>query len=282
MQEVKREDIRRFAEITDDFSRIHLDREYALSLGLADNFAHGLLGASWAVGVVSRGDEEAAEVPVAAEFNFGVPVFCGDSLNVESGVSRSSRDCEFAIVNQRGQQCTHGSIQFSNSGAFLPTGDVAVLDPDEFSEDKNKVYGARDMYEDGPRGRCAPIQFSSDDVQAYIAFSGENGRVYFDADGDKYISVPSMLVFCRAFSSWLKAFTSVQTPDGGFPGHIQDSWRQHASVQVGDNLTPCHQVTGFRQSNSRPDMALITIELQVANQSLELVQSGSVLLMMPA
>jgi acyl dehydratase len=278
MRKISRESIGQFAEITDDFSPVHLDLEYARSLGLKDNFAHGLLGATWAVGVLSR-VAEVASAPVAAQFSFGIPVFCGDSISVESTPGAPTGQVDFSIVNEQGQQSTDGAVHFSDS---FPASTVVPLAPDKFIPNENKVYFGRDMYEDGPRGVCSSFQFSEEDIRAYLEFSDESSEPYLDSGRGAYRCVPPMLVFCRAFSGWLKAFTAVQTPDGGFPGHLQDKWQQHAPVLVGEKLTVRHQVTAFRESKSKPGMALITIELQVFKHSEELAQSGSVLLMMAA
>jgi len=138
------------------------------------------------------------------------------------------------------------------------------------------------MYADGPRGDCDAFQLSEETVAAYLLFSGENEQPYLEKNGEGHRYVPPMLVFCRAFSAWLKAFTAVKTPDGGFPGHLQDTWQQHQLVEVGESLTVRHRVGAYRESNSRPGMSLLTIKLEVLSHSGVLVQSGSVLLMMAA
>lgn len=268
-REVSTAAIQQFADLTNDHSRIHLDRDYALSLGLKDNFAHGLLGASWALGLLSQ-QQSSAEIPVTMEVNFGQPVYRGDTLTL----SQSSSEKHFSLCNSDNQESSRGNVQFGKPVDFSQQ----KLSTTPFTADQDKVYYARDMFEDGPRGECPPMVFCEQDISTFIEFTGERDDAY--RDQDKLLFAPPMLIFCRAFSVWLKAFTAVKTPDAGFPGHLQDQWQQHQSVSTGDTLTTRHQVTACRPSNSRPDMALLTITLQTSNQHGQVVQSGSVLLMM--
>jgi len=306
-RKVVRAAITQFAELTGDFSPIHMDRDYALSLGLKDNFAHGLLGASWAAGWLSQLHGSIAEVPTAIEFNFGAPVFCDDQLQIqqqrlssESVGGQSSAQTfgqtgfAFSLSNQQQQVTSHGKVHFApienltsdrlaagQSERFEPEGvEPERLEPSDFHPCADKVYFARDMYEDGPRGRVYCHRFTADEVADYVDYTGESASVYQDETGG-FCSVPPVLIFCRAFSTWLSEFLKVRTPDAGFPGHIQDQFQQQRSVAVGDELSLSHQVSDYRESRSRPDMALVTITLQVINQRDQLVQCGSVLLMMP-
>lgn len=302
-RKVVRAAIAQFAELTGDFSPIHMDRDYALSLGLKDNFAHGLLGASWAAGWLSQLHGEKSEIPTAIEFNFGAPVFCSDQLQLQQQLLASEpveglvspqtpgqTRFAFPLSNQQQQLTSHGKVSFASvedltsaslSGAGQPEGfEVERLQPSDFSPTADKVYFARDMFEDGPRGTVACHRFTAAEVAAYVDYTGESALAYRDKAGH-FSSVPPLLIFCRAFSSWLNEFLKVKTPDAGFPGHLQDQFQQHLHVAVGDELSVCHQVTGYRESSSRPEMALVTITLQVINQRDQLVQSGSVLLMMP-
>lgn len=287
---VSRNAIAQFAELTDDYSRIHLDFDYARSVGLKDNFAHGLLGVSWATGWVSQihslNGNPAFDMPTAIECNFGSPVFCNDELSVnvlESSLdpleSTSKKRFNFSLENQGGKNTSHGSITFDSVRLLTNEQEPKKLLPSPFTPNPNAIYYAENMYQDGPRGSCMGHTFSEKEVATYIEYTGERADAYKNKVKTFYL-VPPLLVFCRAFSSWLKEFTKVQTPDGSFPGHIKDTFQQHRSVVIGDKIDTCHQVTGFRESNSRPGMALITITIQCSNQRNEMVLSGSVLLMM--
>ena len=288
-RQVTRESIVRFAELTDDFSRIHMDRDYALSLGLRDNFAHGLLGASWATAWLSKVHQSRGhknEMPIAIEFNFGTPVFCNDELSLQyqpldSGENTSQTGFAFSLKNQDEQIASNGQVNFASAATLQNHPQVSKIQPTEFTPDNEKVYFAKDMYEDGPRGVCAIREFSANAVADYIHYTGEQAVVYQDEHGS-YPWVPPVLVFCQAFAAWLKAFTAVKTPDESFPGHIKDTFQQHLPIAVSDSLGIIHQVTAYRDSSSRPGMALITITIQVINQRDEVVQSASVLLMMSA
>ena len=275
---VGRNDIARFAELSNDYSPIHLDREYALSLGLKDNFAHGLLGASWASGGLAQLAPRLQSC-VAAEYNFGVPIFCDDELSMLSKASNERDTCEFVLQNQAHQDSTHGVLEFGVLSNLSGINSPPRLTPDRFSP-AEKVYFAEDMFRDGPRGACASYQLDRTTVQQYLSFTGEAEGNYKLDTGSELYWVPPTLIFCRSFSSWLDAFTAVATPDGGFPGHLKDQWRQHLPVAIGDQLHAVHQVTALRESKTRKNMALLTVDLQTINQDQQVVQTGSVLLMM--
>lgn len=287
---VSRNAIAQFAELTDDYSKIHLDLDYARSVGLKDNFAHGLLGASWATGWLSQihslSGNPSFDIPTAIECNFGSPVFCNDELSVnvlkptlDPLESTSKKIFNFSLENQGEKITSHGSITFESIFLLTNEQEPKKLLPSQFTLNPKTIYYAENMYQDGPRGTCMGHTFSEKEVTTYIEYTGEQADSYKNKAKTLYL-VPPLLVFCRAFSSWLKEFTKVQTPDGSFPGHIRDTFQQHRPVIIGDKIDTCHQVTRFRESNSRPDMALITITIQCSNQRNEMVLSGSVLLMM--
>lgn len=256
--------IRRFANATGDHARIHLDLAYAQSMGLPTNFAHGLLGASWAAAqLMPHTDQGAMQV------NFAQPVFCGDTLRL----SHTETDCgpQFTLTNGQQQATHHGRV----SATPLPPPTLR-LEPTAFSPDAGRVYHAVDVFQDGPRGACSPHTYSADEVADFRQLCGDV------EPHASHRSVPPMLVFCRSFADWLQAFTQVALPDASFPGHLQDEWHHLHPVCVGDTLQTWHAPLGLRPSRSRPDMALLTIALQVRNQHDELVQHGHVLLMMQA
>ncbi|MCB1674761.1 MAG: hypothetical protein KDI01_00620 [Halioglobus sp.] len=252
--------------MTGDNSRVHLDRDYALSLGFHDNFAHGLLGGSWAAGLLSR-----ERLPGSMEVNFDLPVFVGDTLHLSA---TRGAGCEFSVRNQRAQVTSRGRLEFVDVAQLDGRAAPPIFEPTDFQADAGKVYYARDIIADGPRGRSSPHRFEAQEVRAFCQFTGQG------LQGGEW--VPSMLVFCRSFADWLKAFTQVALPDSGSPGHLQDRWLQHRPVYIGDELTTHYRPGGLRLSNSRPGMGLLEIELQTVNQHGELVQHSTVLLMMAA
>lgn len=66
---VERESIERFAVLSGDHSRVQMDQDCALSMGLKENFAHGLLPAR-----LSQSQVEQGEVAIGAVYNFATPV----------------------------------------------------------------------------------------------------------------------------------------------------------------------------------------------------------------
>jgi 3-hydroxybutyryl-CoA dehydratase len=113
---ITEEDVRRFAELTGDKGRHHLERDEQGRL-----MAHGLLTASLPTKLGGDHDYMAREMV----FEFLKPVYAGDTLTcegkVESAAEQSSRfkvRFSFAVANQRGEVVLTGTT----SGQILKPG----------------------------------------------------------------------------------------------------------------------------------------------------------------
>ncbi len=112
-------EIREFADLTGDFTRIHLDEEYAADTPFGAPIAHGLLGLSVLAGLSSI----APTVHTTALLNiqswqFRKPIFIGDQIHAVTEVTRLSErgrrhgEVEWyrKLVNQRGEIVQDGII----------------------------------------------------------------------------------------------------------------------------------------------------------------------------
>lgn len=273
--------IEQFACLTGDFARAHLDRHFAQSLGFETNFAHGLLAAAWAVGMHARHYPRdlhsggCALIPTTMEINFKQPVFSGDTLSLQWS------EGEFVLRNQRDEAPCEGKIQFAPADAAGRPAVSPQLAPSRFTAEAERCYYAEDVFSDGPRGYTDWQTISEGEALAFTHFCGDSNLLYRDRRDGRPITTPPLLLFCQQFSAWLQAFTTVQTPASGFPGHLSDRWTLHQPVRVGDSLRSAYQCTALRPSRSRSDMGLLTITLQTSNQAGQRVMSSEIVMMMP-
>ena len=70
-------------------------------------------------------------------------------------------------------------------------------------------------------------------------------------------------------------------PEGGFAGHLGDSWRVFAPLHLGDTIRTRYRTLSCRPSRSRPEMAIVCFGVQLLNQRSVLVQDGEVVMMIP-
>jgi len=71
-----------FAGLSGDFFDLHMDDEFARSLGFPNRVAHGLLGLILADGLKNRASQRfAAVASLSWEWNFRKPIFAGDRLS---------------------------------------------------------------------------------------------------------------------------------------------------------------------------------------------------------
>jgi acyl dehydratase len=113
-------DIVGFAGLSGDYNVIHTDAEFSAKAPFGQRIAHGMLGLSMAVGLVSRnpGAEQHRIVGfLGLTWDFRAPIFIGDTLHVVQTVvsKRTTKkpgmglvifDCK--VLNQRGEVCQEG------------------------------------------------------------------------------------------------------------------------------------------------------------------------------
>ncbi len=83
------DDIERFAELTGDFNKLHLDQEFAKSAGFSGIVVHGVLTLSVAIGLWHSLDLTNGTVLAFSGLNnvsFKAPVYPGDRIHVKAQV----------------------------------------------------------------------------------------------------------------------------------------------------------------------------------------------------
>jgi acyl dehydratase len=111
-----------FAGLTGDYTQIHTDAEFARSTPFGQRIAHGLLGLSIGVGLLTRTGVIEGTVLAFREINewkFVKPVFIGDTLHAEFEVTEvkalpriggGSITALMQVMNQNNEVCQKGSL----------------------------------------------------------------------------------------------------------------------------------------------------------------------------
>ena len=272
-----------FGWLTGDYSRMHYDHHFAAALPGGGVIAHGLLSASWALGMLRLHGpiSGAAEVPQVQGFeaSFGQVVHAGDTLALRYQGSAESQ-LRFELLNQRGESVTAGTLNHAASQSTPALFDVA----ESAAPDPERIYYAEDMTS-AAVGALSVRTLTETDVVNFASFTGDLNPHYLDAQfaattpaGQRI--VPPMLVFNLSFAAWLRALMRFPMPDDGSAGHLCDRWSVHQPLLIGDTLSIRYRVNDYRESRSRPDQAVVTFGLQMLNQHQQLVQSGEVLFLM--
>jgi acyl dehydratase len=112
-------DIVAFATLTGDCDPLHVDAEFAKKTRFGERIAHGLLGASYAVGLITalHLTERTVIAIVGMTWEFKAPIKIGDTIHVDQ-VVKSVRETKKAdrgivvfdvkLVNQRGEVVQNG------------------------------------------------------------------------------------------------------------------------------------------------------------------------------
>jgi acyl dehydratase len=118
---ITEDDILRFAALTGDDNRIHVDREFSQTTQFGRQIAHGALGLSLALGLVWKTgfmDGTVIAFREISEWKFVKPVFIGDAIHVEMETKETkalprigggSVTIAVEVKNQNDEVCQRGA-----------------------------------------------------------------------------------------------------------------------------------------------------------------------------
>lgn len=125
-------DVVSFAAWTGDYNPVHTDAEFARGTRFGERLAHGLLGVSLCLGLMSRtGVFEGSAVALLGidDWKFRLPVLIGDTVHARitilgtrltSSGSTGVVQRQFELVNQRGEVVQDGRMDVLVSCAEAP------------------------------------------------------------------------------------------------------------------------------------------------------------------
>jgi acyl dehydratase len=289
--------IRAFAQLTGDRSRIHIDPEFAQASGFSGPIAHGLLTGALALGALTRHQPNAVGVGNGDELmthyalRLSRVVESGDELSfrwVNAPSQAGERnlayvDTGYEVVNQREDVVASGHVSLCSQGAAYlrerPKARVALLrDADGLHAGAPEMYYAEDIVACGPRGTVTLPTQTQASVDNFVVQVDECNPLYSGGAG----AVPPMLIFCLGFSAFLEALLRVAMPATGSAGHVADEWQVHRLVAPGEKIRMIHQPLDCKRTQSRPELAVVRFALNFLDTNHELVQQGTVKMMIPS
>ncbi|HYW54147.1 MAG TPA: MaoC/PaaZ C-terminal domain-containing protein [Dongiaceae bacterium] len=113
-------DVVQFAQLTGDWNPIHTDVEFAKSTPYGQRLAHGLLGLSFAIGLLDRTGAFSGSVIAnlgLEEWKYPKPLFIGDTIHAVVTITETRLASDgkrgivgrtFAVLNQRGEIVQEG------------------------------------------------------------------------------------------------------------------------------------------------------------------------------
>lgn len=298
-------DVNTFAALSGDYSRIHLDDDYGARLPYGGRIAHGLLSASWALGMLSLeagltvGRRNAHACIRSFEANYRVPVRPGDTLRCRwrsvrqesTGGDFGAARTDFQVLNQLDDCVTDGhvllALPLAASIRSLPLSRPSAWPECIFDPEPGRSYYLEDLHPGGFAGHTEGRTLTEADVVGYGNFTGDYGVHHGDARcaGHGLFGariVQPMLAFDIGFALWLREWSRAGSPEGaGSAGHLCDRWTFHAPFYLGDTLQCRFKVLTARASRTRPAAGLATCGLQFLNQREEVAMSSEIVLMYP-
>ena len=299
-------DITLFACITGDYSSVHLDRHLTAGGQYRGRIAHGLLGSSLAMGMVSIDAPHLVgrNVPESwlggFETNYRGAIYLDDTIKIRWQIAEKADDpaqqgfgwvrTAFQVLNQDGNGVYEGTLitkvrKRSADNPRLQWKTAAPWQPREFVLDPEKVYYLEDFVPD-EGGLSTGRTFTEADNVSFCGLTGDYNPLYVDAEFAKKTSfgkrvVHPMMIFTSAFGGWTRDGGPLRAKNPGGPadaGHLNDSATFLAPVEIGDTLRCCFKVAETRRSKSKPDRGVLSFGFQLINQRNEVVQEGQTLL----
>lgn len=296
-----------FASITCDYNFLHVATHEAEKTFYGGRIAHGLLGCSMAVGLLSLDAPHAIGRTVAESYfsgftiNYRSALKSGDTVRVEWEIARkdASRGPEgcgvietaFRVVNHNDQPIYDGVFQVTvkTSAAahgilLYETSMVPVWSPSAVSCDEDSIFSIGD-FAVGAGGVTCGRTITEADVVNFAGLTGDYSPIYVDeifasksAFGGRI--VPAMFVFDLALGFWSRDswITKVKTDTTAQDiGHLGDNARFLRPVKIGDTVRCVYKVKDSRPTKSNPNRHVVVYGFQILNQRDEVVQDGEVL-----
>jgi acyl dehydratase len=132
---ITEEDLRRFTELTGDASAVHVDGDYARSIGFGAPVVHGPFGIAVVFGLLfqERIVDATAVAMLDLDWRFVAPILVGDELRFEMTVTRCrrSRRRQTGVINRHFRLLKQADVVVQEgTSAFLVQARGAVPDPD--------------------------------------------------------------------------------------------------------------------------------------------------------
>lgn len=297
-------DIVGFGGLTGDYHPHHFDRHYMAGSIYGSRVAHGLLGCTLGVGLLSQHAPHVLGRGVPGAYFYGCSInYRGgikldDTIKVKWQVSEKSENTGidgfglvktgFELVNQDGVSPYSGNVSSlvrkkAARDANLKLQSYTPWQLEQFVSDPDKQYYVED-FPVGKGGESVGRTITETDIVQFASLTGEYDPRHVDAEFAKHDTfgeriAQGLLVFSIGFPLAMFQYRHLNRPESGFAGHLNDTVTFVRPVKIGDTIRCQYRVAATRASESKPHVGLITYEFQVLNQRNEVVQRASVILM---
>ncbi|MDO8472988.1 MAG: MaoC/PaaZ C-terminal domain-containing protein [Dehalococcoidia bacterium] len=297
-------DIVGFGGLTGDYHPHHMDRHYMASSIYGVRVAHGLLGCSLGVGLLSQHAPHTLGRGVPGAYFYGCSIDYQGAIKlddtirvrwkvIEKSEAPGSEDfgqvrTAFELVNQDGVSPYGGSVctlvrKKAAKDAKLMLKSHVPWQLEEFISDPDKQYYVED-FPVGKGGVSGGRTITETDIVQFASLTGEYDPRHVDAEFARHDMfgeriAQGLLVFSVGFPLAMFQYRHLNRPESGFAGHLNDTVTFVRPVRIGDTIRCQYRVASTRASKSKPQVGLITYEFQVLNQRNEVVQLASVILM---
>ncbi len=300
-------DLINFACITSDYHRDHLDRHYMANSIYGVRVAHGMLGSSLALGMLALNCPHTVgrDVPGAYLYSFDTNyrkgIKLGDTIAIRWRISEKVENTDYAgfgivqtsyeVIDQDETSLYDGIASVlvkkeSFKDAVLQLKPGIPQEVEEFTPDPEQDYYSED-YPIGKGGITTGRTITEADIINFAGLVGDYNPLYVDAEFAKQstfgkrIAHP-MLVFTYIFGLWARERNKYREPKSNVAGHLSDKATFLVPIRIGDTIRCRFWTASSRVSRSRPEAGITVTQLQAINQREEVVQEGSVVLMIPS
>ena len=295
-----------FASITGDYNFLHVTTHEAGKTFYGGRIAHGLLGCSMAVGMLSLDAPHTIGRNVPDSYlsgfsiNYRSALKSGDTIRVEWQIAHCEENdpsLNFGTIETKFRVITQNDIAIYD-GAFLlnvkrrgakegpihDTSPQTLWQPSGVQWNENSLFSISD-YKVGAGGITCGRTITEADVVNFAGLTADQSPIYVDevfASKTQFGGriVPAMFVFDLSLGFWSRDgwITRVKTdPSAQDIGHLGDNARFLKPVRVGDTVRCIYMIKDVRQSKSNPSRCIVTYGFQIINQNDEVVQDGEVL-----
>ena len=140
----------------------------------------------------------------------------------------------------------------------------------------------------GKGGETDGRTITETDIVNFAGLIGDYNPQYADVEFAKGTMfgervAQGMLVFTIAFGLWVRdGQGKYHWPESRIVGHLGDNATFFTPVKIGDTIRVRYKIASTRVSKTKPEMGIVTFTIQVMNQRDEVVQVGSILIMIPS
>jgi acyl dehydratase len=285
-----------------------MDRHAMADSNYGARVAHGLLGSSLVIGMLSLSAPQVVGRGVPGAYlysfdsNYRDGLRFGDTVRVKWQVTKKSADAgydgyglvttAFEVITQDSTAIYDGTIDTlvrtsRSSDAILTLRPSEHWQITPFKSEPDRTWYVEDLPL-GHGGETDGRTITETDIVNFSALTGDYDPRYVNvefASRDIFGSriAQGLFLFSAVFGLWISDQAArprqPKTDKPMVAGHLNDRATFVAPVRIGDTIRCRYQTLAARASKTRPGIGLITTGLQAINQHDEVVMDGSTILM---